>query len=217
MSRAVAGGAALNTVEYYEMCKAHLKPGGVMALWMPLHESNADSAKSLIATFFRVFPDGILWSNDTDGEGYDAVLFGQLGPTQFDVEKLQARLDREDHDRVRESLTEVGFPSAVDLLGTYAGRAADLQEWMQEAQINTDRNLGLQYLAGMWLNSHFGSEILADITRYYRFPDNLFVGSDQIKQALKARHLGHGAQLSEPTRNRALADSAPSGQPKSTL
>ena len=73
----VKGCAALNTVEYYQMCKAHLKPGGVMALWMPLYESNIDSTKSLIATFFKVFPNGILWSNDADGEGYDAVLFGQ--------------------------------------------------------------------------------------------------------------------------------------------
>ena len=188
----VKGCAALNTVEYYQMCKANLKPGGVMALWMPLYESNIDSAKSLIATFFKVFPNGILWSNDADGEGYDAVLFGQLGATQFDLDKLQARLDRKDHARVKESLDEVGFHSVVDLLGTYAGRATDLQGWMSDAQINTDRNLRLQYLAGMWLNSYIGSTILADIVRYYRFPDNLFVGSDTSKQALKARHPGHG-------------------------
>jgi spermidine synthase len=213
----VKGCAALNTVEYYQMCKAHLKPGGVMALWMPLYESQVASTKSLIATFFKVFPNGILWSNDTDGEGYDAVLFGQLGPTLFDLEQLQARLDRQDHARVKESLAQAGFHSVLDLLGTYAGRAADLQGWMQDAQISTDRNLRLQYLAGLWLNSYVGPEILADITRYYRFPDNLFVGPDQIKQALKARHPGHGARLGGPTRNRALAGSAPSGQPQSTL
>ena len=162
----VKGCAALNTVEYYEMCKAHLKPGGVMALWMPLYESKLDSTKSLIATFFKVFPDGILWSNDSEGEGYDAVLFGQLGPTRFDLAALQARLDRPDHARVRESLAEVGFSSAVELLGTYAGRAADLQGWMHDAQISTDRNLRLQYLAGMRLNSYVGQEILEDISRY---------------------------------------------------
>jgi spermidine synthase len=201
----VKGCAALNTVEYYQMCKDHLKPGGVMALWMPLYENRVESTKSLIATFFKVFPNGILWSNDTDGSGYDAVLFGQLGPTQFDVEKLQARLDRNDHARVKESLAQVGFHSALDLLGTYAGQAADLQEWMRDAQISTDRNLRLQYLAGFWLNSYVGSEILAEITRHYKFPDNLFLGSAQTKQALKARHLGRGAQLGRPGQALALA------------
>jgi spermidine synthase len=211
----VKGCAALNTVEYYQMCKAHLKPGGVMALWMPLYESRVESTKSLIATFFKVFPNGILWSNDSDGEGYDAVLFGQAGPTQFDVEKLQARLDSKDHARLKESLAQVGFHSVIDLLGTYAGRATDLQGWMRDAQISTDRNLRLQYLAGFWLNSYVGPEILADITRHYRFPDNLFVGSDQIKQALKARHLGHSAVLRGPTRKTRLAGWAPGGQPES--
>ena len=74
--------------------------------------------------------------------------FGQVEPTQFDVDKLQERLNRDDHARVKQSLAEVGFHSAVGLLATYAGQATDLQEWMRDAQINTDRNLRLQYLAG---------------------------------------------------------------------
>jgi len=181
----VKGCAALNTVEYYEMCKAHLKPGGVMALWIPLYESNVATAKSQIATFFQVFPHGILWSNDDEGEGYDAVLFGQVEPTQLDVDALRDRLNRPDHARVKESLAEVGIHSVVGLLATYAGQAPDLQDWLRDAQINTDRNLRLQYLAGMWLNSYVGSEIRADIHRCYKFPDRLFLGSPERLELLK--------------------------------
>ena len=79
----VKGCAALNTVEYYEMCKQHLNPGGVMSLWIPFYECNQDSIKSVIATFFNVYTNGILWSNDSNGEGYDAVLFGRVEPTRF--------------------------------------------------------------------------------------------------------------------------------------
>ena len=61
----VKGCAALNTVEYYQMCSDHLNPGGSVSLWIPLYESNLDTTKSVIATFFKVFPNGILWSNDT--------------------------------------------------------------------------------------------------------------------------------------------------------
>jgi spermidine synthase len=181
----VKGCAALNTVEYYEMCKAHLKPGGVMALWIPLYESNLATAKGQIATFFRVFPHGILWSNDHDGEGYDAVLLGQAGPTRFDLDQLHDRLNRSDHVLVKQSLAEVGVHSAVGLLAPYAGQAPDLQDWLRDAEINTDHNLRLQYLAGMWLNSYMGSEILAEVRRHYRFPDGLFVGSPARVQRLK--------------------------------
>ncbi len=181
----VKGCAALNTVEYYEMCKAHLNPGGVVSLWIPLYESNAETTKSVIATFFKVFPNGILWSNDFDGEGYDAVLFGQVEPTRFDLDKLQERLDRPDYAMVKQSLADVGFHSAANLLATYAGRASDLRDWMSDAQINTDRNLRLQYLAGMWLNNYQGREILSGITRYYHFPDDVFLGSEETRLALE--------------------------------
>lgn len=181
----VKGCAALNTVEYYQMCKAHLNPGGVMALWMPLYESNPDTAKSLIATFFEVFPNGIIWSNDIEGEGYDAVLFGRLEPTVIDVDEMQDRLDSADYRDVAQSLRDVGFYTATDLLATYAGQADRLGDWMKGAQINTDRNLRLQYLAGMWLNSDRGTEILDGMLEYYTFPDDLFVGSSDRVEALR--------------------------------
>jgi spermidine synthase len=181
----VKGCAALNTVDYYEMCKQHLKPGGIVSLWIPLYESNPDTIKSVLATFFQVFPDGILWSNDTDGEGYDAVLFGQVGPTKIDLDAWQARLNRGDYARVKQSLVQVGFNTAVDVAATFAVQAGDLRDWLRDAQINTDANLRLQYLAGMWLNSYHGRELLTEIRQFYRFPTNLFSGSNQRLKMLK--------------------------------
>ena len=61
----VKGCAALNTVEYYQMCRDHLNPGGSVCLWIPLYESNQETAKSVIATFFQVFPQGILGPTST--------------------------------------------------------------------------------------------------------------------------------------------------------
>ena len=198
----VKGCAALNTVEYYQMCRDHLNPGGIVCLWIPLYESNLDTTKSVIATFFQVFPHGVLWSNQREGEGYDSVLFGQVEPTVIDVDLLQRRLDRPDHQLVRQSLRDVGFgevkelksgevvvlEEGMDLLATYSGQAPLLKEWSRGAQINTDRNLRLQYLAGMWLNSQMGEKILSSIRAYYRFPDQIFVGSpenvDSLKQVL---------------------------------
>jgi spermidine synthase len=183
----VKGCAALNTIEYYTMCKEHLNPGGVMSLWMPFYESNPATTKSVISTFFKVYPNGILWSNDENGDGYDAVLFGQVEPTRLDLTKIQARLDEPRYADVKKSLDDVGFHSAADLFSTYAGRAADLSEWMKDAQINTDRDLRLQYLAGMWLNTYMGTEILSGITKYYKFPDQVFAGSEEEMQKIQER------------------------------
>ena len=86
----VKGSATLYTKEYFELCKRHLNPGGVITQWVPLYESNLNAVKSEIATFFEVFPDGTIWSNDISGEGYDIVLLGQAEPAQIDVDAAAA-------------------------------------------------------------------------------------------------------------------------------
>ena len=181
----VKGCASLNTVEYYQMCKDHLKPGGVMSLWIPIYESNSDTFKSVLSTFFKVFPNGVLWSNDYvkqgGPEGYDAVLFGMNEPVDFDLDELQARFERPDYAKVRESLFEVGFFSIPDLFATYAAHPKHLEPWLRTGQINTDRNLRLQYLAGMWLNVYKGQEILGEVLAYFRPPDEFFRGSPETK------------------------------------
>ncbi len=179
----VKGAATLYTKEYFDLVKRHLNPGGLFTQWVPLYESNPEVVKSSLATFFDVFPKGTIWSNDQDGEGYDIVLLGQSDDLKIDVDELQERMHR-DH-RVAQSLEEVGFRTVISLLGTYAGQGPDLRPWLREAEINRDRNLRLQYLAGMGLNLDQAGFIYDGMLSYCRFPDALFVGSEQRKQMLR--------------------------------
>ena len=88
----VKGAAMLYTKEYFETVKAHLNPGGAVTLFVQLYESNTAAVKSEIATFFEVFPGGVVWGNTNNGAGYDLVLLGQVEPTRIDVEAVQQRL-----------------------------------------------------------------------------------------------------------------------------
>jgi spermidine synthase len=205
----VKGCAALNTVEYYEMCKAHLNPGGVMSLWIPIYESDQETIKSVLSTFFQVFPNGMIFSNDLAGKGYDAVLLGQAEPTRIDLDALHETLNSPEYAQVKRSLMEVGFGAVsktadwdpieygnaeIDLLAQYAGRASDLGEWMEGAQINRDRNLRLQYLAGMSVNSYVATNIQQSILDHYEFPGDMLIGSPQrigeMKAALRRANRG---------------------------
>jgi len=180
----VKGAATLYTKEYFELVKKHLNPGGVITQWVPLYESHPDVVKSELATFFDVFPEGDVWSNDIQGSGYDVVLSGHATPQAINVDSMQARLNA--NPVAMQSLNDVGFSSAVSLLSTYGGQARDLAPWLTDAQINTDSNLRLMYLAGMGLNSYQNADIYNDMLRYRRFPENLFLGSDSNKEALQA-------------------------------
>jgi spermidine synthase len=175
----VKGSATLYSKEYFQMVKDHLNPGGVVTQWVPLYESDEATVKSEIATFFDVFPGGTVWANAIDGAGYDLFLLGQNGPTKIDVDQLQARLDSPEYSRVAQSLRDVGFNSAVDLLSIYSGQDSELRPWLADATINLDSNLRLQYMAGMALNNSREDAIYRAILDYRRFPSNIITGSPE--------------------------------------
>jgi spermidine synthase len=181
----VKGSATLYSKEYFELVKQHLNPGGVITQWVPLYESDPDTVKSEIATFFDVFPNGTIWGNDISGGGYDIVLLGQVDPAKIDLDAMQARLDEPQSAKIAESLREVGFANIVQLLATYAGQEPDLRPWLSGAQINRDGNLRLQYMAGLALNVSREGAIYSDMLGYRRWPDALFVGSEERKRALR--------------------------------
>jgi spermidine synthase len=183
----VKGAATLYTKEYFELVKAHLNPGGVVTQWVPLYESNEDAVKSEIATFLQVFPNGTVWGNLYNGEGYDVVLLGQAGNAPIDLDAVQERMNRPDHMLVRRSLEEVNFFSVADVLGTFAARGSDLAPWLKDAQINRDRDLRLQYLAGMTPDAYLGGPIYNQIIAHRHYPEDLFTGSEARKQALRAQ------------------------------
>ena len=67
-----------------------------------------------------------------------------------------------------------------------AGRGSDLEEWLSDAVINRDRNLRLQYFAGLGLNLYKSDEIYAEMLSHRKFPADLFVGPETKLESLRA-------------------------------
>ncbi len=179
------GSALLYTQEYFEIIKKRLNPGGLFSQWVPLYESDEATVKSMLATFFKVFPNGLIWSNDFMGLDYDFVLMGQKDNLVINIDALQAKLKKESFSQVAKSLGEIYFPSAIELLATYAGRGPDLSSWLKGAKINLDRNLRLQYLAGWGLHLPYRMSLLAILSQNFRFPEDLIQGCEENLKALK--------------------------------
>jgi spermidine synthase len=181
----VKGAATLYTREFFQVVKEHLNPGGVVTLFVQLYESTDSAVKSEIATFLEAFPNGAVFANTVNGQGYDLVLFGQLEDRKINVDDVQARLDDPANAAITQSLREIGIFSAIDLFGTYAGRRSDMKNWLSDAIINTDRNLKLQYLAGLGLNLYQSDAIYRAMIRDVQYPEELFDGSEATLKALK--------------------------------
>jgi spermidine synthase len=181
----VKGAAALYTKEFFELAKQHLNPGGVVTQFVQLYESNEEAVKSEIATFFEVFPNGTVWVNNVGGQGYDCVMLGQVEPTKINVDDWFNRINSPEYSRMAQSLRDIGFSSPINMLATFAGNAQDLKGWLADASINRDRNMRLQYLAGMGLNLYHANDIYVNMVAYGpKMPQGLFTGSEPMLQSL---------------------------------
>ena len=181
----VKGAATLYTKEFFDVVKDHLNPGGAVTLFVQLYESTEAAVKSEVGTFLEAFPNAMVFGNTQNGQGYDLVLVGQVEPTKIDIDEMEARLHRPEYAAMAQSLREIGFNSAIDLFSTFAGQASDFKGWLADAQINHDRNLRLQFLAGMGLNLYQSGPIYANMIASSRYPENIFMGSPESLQALR--------------------------------
>jgi spermidine synthase len=181
------------------MVKDHLNPGGIVTQWVPLYETDLETVKSEFATFFEVFPDGSIWANeDWQAGGYDVFLLGSKDPLTIDVDALQRRMDSPEYARVVASLREVQLPTAEAFLSIYTTQASDLKPWLQGAVINRDRNLRLQFMAGMAVNNYIQGLIYDEMLAYRRFPENLIKGSDASLQSLRLKLRPPAEQGTDP-------------------
>ncbi len=188
----VKGAATLYTKEFFDVVKEHLNPGGVVTLFVQLYESNTEAVKSEIATFFQAFPNGVVFGNTNNGGGYDLVLVGQLGTMRINVDAITQKLDSPQYAQVAQSLREIGFSSATELFSTFAGNEPMLRPWLADAEINHDRNLRLQFLAGLGLNRYDQGAIYSQMLQYRRYPQELFEGSPERLGQIRMATAGGG-------------------------
>ncbi|HEV3331046.1 MAG TPA: fused MFS/spermidine synthase [Bryobacteraceae bacterium] len=182
----VKGAANLYTNEFLEALRQHLNPGGVVTMYIQLFETDLEAVKSSVATFFEVFPNGTIWGNPYQGQGHDMVLLGQVEPLRIDLDEMEHRIGYRGGDsKIAQSLAEIGMNSPVDLFATYAGRKSDLTQWLQDASINRDRNLRMQYLAGLGLNLDEAATIYGGMLAYRRFPEDLFISTESRVDSLR--------------------------------
>ncbi len=83
----MAGVAGVFSREYYEDCRARLKPAGVMVQWVQNYETSDQLLGTVLRTFGSVFPYVSIW----ESSAADLVLVGSREPLQTNLEEMRAR------------------------------------------------------------------------------------------------------------------------------
>ena len=137
----IGGLASLFSVEFFQLARAHLRPGGLMVQWIQGYNLFPADMQMVVNTFRTVFPSVTIW-NPTAG---DFLLLGSAAPVTLDLRALKDRYQT--RPRVVRDLERLGLPGWAGLLGYFVLGDQDSASFAAGAGVNTDDRLPLEFSA----------------------------------------------------------------------
>ena len=142
-----SGSGALYTVEHFAAVRERLAADGVFCQWLPLHQLDATTLRSIVRTFLAVYPEGrallATYSLETPVLGLVASVAGG----EMTLETLRGRLAAADPARRRTRPADLGLADDLALLGTFVAGSESLARFAADAPLNTDDRPLVSYLA----------------------------------------------------------------------
>jgi spermidine synthase len=162
----LAGAGNLFTHEFFRLEHSRLAPGGVCAQWVNLFRMERDVLRSIVGTFYGVFPQGFVCCSALTG---DLILIGSDAAPRLSGARFRDALA--DHPDLEHFLELQDLGHAGDLLWYfYCGRDEAL-ELAGDATPNTDLNLFSEVrLAALGLDPGPEASPAALIQQHYK-PD----------------------------------------------
>jgi spermidine synthase len=137
-----SGTGTLYTVEHFGAVRARLAAGGLFCQWLPLHQLDAATLRSIVRSFQAVFPEAqaVLATHSllTPVLG----LIGRAGPARLDPTALRTRLAM-----AGDEAADFGFHDEWALLGSFVAGPAGLARLAGDAALNTDDHPVVSHLA----------------------------------------------------------------------
>lgn len=139
-----SGSGALYTVEHFRAVRERLASGGVFCQWLPLHQLDLETLRSIVRSFLAAYPGGwaMLASNSLETPVLGLVGRGDEG--RFDLAGARLRLSG---DILPESPADFGIEDEYALLGSFVSGPAALARLAGSAPANTDDRPVVAYRA----------------------------------------------------------------------
>ncbi len=139
-----SGSAALYTVEHFSALRGRLQADGVVCQWLPLHQLDLQTLRSIVRSFTSVYPQAgaILASNSLATPVLGLVARADAG--RFDLRALRQRLAA---TGMRGRIADYGIEDIFDVLGSWVAGPRELLAFAGDAPANTDDRPVVAYSA----------------------------------------------------------------------
>ncbi len=132
------------TLDFYKLLRQRLRPGGLVAQWLPIYNLTPAETRGVVRTFIEVFPEAALWYNSTN-----LLLLGWEDKFLIHPSSVQNKL-RQPSIAEDLAISYTGDPSVsmqeleAVLAGFLMGPTA-LAEFSHEAPLYTDDQPKLEF------------------------------------------------------------------------
>lgn len=196
------------TRDHFEAGKAHLSPGGVMVMWLPLNVGE-QRARVMLRTFLDVFPNSLLWLPQAFSS-YEAFVVGFRDEVRLDPAKVRARFEAV----AAKDLAPFGWTDPAVFLSSFRGGPAELAQLVEGiTTLHRDRAPILDFIpADPEAGAH---ALVAAIEEVGRPVANGFVKDAALREAVASAFEAQRAYQQspgEPERALALFDDHPAAR-----
>ena len=184
----ISGVGALFTVDFFELLKKRLNPGGLACIWVHTNMS-PDSFKSIVRSFTEKFPYVTMWESIA---GDDYLLMGSENEYGLSFEKAQKYLA----DKVvGKDLAKIGIRNVPDLMSLMIMSRERLVDFSRKAPLHTDDNSLLEFNAPEYVYKDERDVLVRQLTPFIKLePDFVESQIEEIKRKAKITTLLENAE-----------------------
>jgi spermidine synthase len=139
-----SGSGSLYTVEHFGAVRLRLGPGGVFCQWLPLHQLDRETLRSIVRSFLTVYPQGWAMIASNSLETPVLGLVGRRDGLRFDAAAVRERLA---HAALPERMAALGLEDELAVLGSFVAGPQALRRFSGNAAANTDDHPVVAYRA----------------------------------------------------------------------
>jgi spermidine synthase len=130
-----SGSGSLYTVEHFRAVQQRLTSHGVFCQWLPLHQLDLETLRSIVRSFVAVYPRSVAVLANSSLETPTVGLIARRDQARFDMAALRSRLR---HLAIAEPVGALGFEDEYAVLGNVIAGPRALARFAASAPLNTD-------------------------------------------------------------------------------
>lgn len=130
-----SGSGSLYTVEHFQAVRDRLTRHGLFCQWLPLHQLDRETLRSIVQSFLAVYPEGTALIASNSLETPVLGLIGHADAWRVDPKQVQARLAE---PALAERIARIGLEDELAVLGSFVAGPTALRRLAGQSPGNTD-------------------------------------------------------------------------------